>query len=207
MLNTLAFIEWLGVSVLPETKCSTSNPWPQLKSPLLQQQNAETQSKLNRLLDGYNSFEQTLKYQFQDKSYLLRAVTHDSFTSNDLTLNYKCLDFIGDAIFNYAIVRHIFRDPANYPAKNLQHSLQLLTSNSNLAVVSIRNQFYKYLRYTSPALRNEIAHFVAYLSQNKCKPIHDVSFMCHAKGIPFFECKLNGFICFFLFFCCCRCIS
>lgn len=172
MQNALAFIQWLG---LPLFSNSDDFRWAQPKSPLRTERNRDTQSKLNGFLDGYDNFEQKLSYKFQDKTYLLQSVTHESFTSNDLTPSYKGLDFVGDAVLNYAIVRHLFRHPANLSAYQLRSISSLLYCNSSLATVSMRNGFHKYLRYTEPSIRDNINSFEAFLRRNKFKPVNDVS--------------------------------
>lgn len=173
MQNAFTFIQWLGVPLFSDPEFQS---WPQPKSPLLKEYNHETQLKLDHLLDGYNAFEQKIKYHFQNKAHLLQSVTHESFTSNDLTSNYRGLDFVGDAILNYAIVRHLFRQPIQLDADELSNMSTLLYCNSSLATVSVRNDLHKYLRYTTPEIRDNINSFVAFLQRNRFKPVDDVSF-------------------------------
>lgn len=170
MQNTLAFIQWLGV---PLFSSSEKLAWPEI-SPLLAPNNQETQRKINHLLDGYDALEQKIKYKFRNKAYLLQSVTHKSFTANNLTPNYHGMDFLGDAILNYAMVRHLFRQPKNLDANDLSGLSQLLTCNSSIATVAMRNNLHKYLRYTTPSIRDSINSFAAFLQRNKFKPINDV---------------------------------
>lgn len=174
MQNALAFIEWLGVPL------STNTPnhfWSQPTSPLLLERNDETQRKLNEILDGYDALEAKLQYKFQDRAYLLQAASHESFTLNNLTPNYNGLDFVGDAIVNYIIIRHLIRQ-SQFPldTDDLYHLSALLQSNSNFATISVRNDLYKFVRYTEPEIRDTINSFVAYLRKNRFKPVNDVSF-------------------------------
>lgn len=172
MQNTLAFIEWLGVPLSLNTEnYSLSQP----KSPLLIENTDVAQRRLMEMLDGYDELESKIQYKFQDKAYLLQSVSHESFTSNDLTPSYHGLDFVGDAIVNYAIVRHLFRQPQFFNADDLNNIATLLQSNSNFATVSVRNDMHKFLRYTKPEIRGNINSFVAFLRTNKFKPVNDVS--------------------------------
>lgn len=173
MENALAFIHWLGASTIAE---SENYSWVQPVSPLLVGATTTSRQQLEQLLDGYDVLEKKLNYQFQDKAYLLQSVTHESFTSNHLTPNYHGLDFVGDAILNYAIIRHLFRQFSSLSADEIQHFSSLLQSNSSLATISMRNEFQKFLRYTTPALRDNINSFTAFLRQNQFKPVNDVSF-------------------------------
>lgn len=172
MQNALAFIEWLGVPLSLNTEnYSLSQP----KSPLLIENTDVARRRLTEMLDGYDELETKLQYKFQDKSYLLQSVSHESFTSNDLTPSYRGLDFVGDAIVNYAIVRHLFRQPQFFDADDLNNIVTLLQSNSNFATVSVRNDMHKFLRYTKPEIRDNINSFVAFLRTNRFKPVNDVS--------------------------------
>lgn len=176
MQNTFAFIQWLGIPLFTNpSNCM----WLQPKSPLQKEFNDHTKTKLNQLLDGYDTFQQKIRYNFQNKAYLLQSITHHSFTSNDLTPDYHGLDFIGDAILNYLIVRHLFRQPVYLDADELSEFSTLLYCNSSIATISIRNDLHKYLRYTTPELRDDINSFVAFLRRNKFKPVDDVSVIYH----------------------------
>lgn len=174
MQNAFAFIQWLGVPLFSSN--SQDFMWPQPKSPLLIQDTHETQTKLNQMLNGYEMLEKKLNYKFQNKAYLLRAVSHESFTSNDLTLSHRGLDFVGDAILNYIIARQLFKQYQKFDSNELQRLLTLLCGSSSLSTVSIRNEFHKFLRYTSPELRDNINSFVAFLRLNRFKPVDDVRF-------------------------------
>lgn len=67
------------------------------KSPLLRHV-SDPEGELSRLLDGFDVFERQLKYRFQDRSYLLQAMTHASYSPNRLTDCYQRLEFLGDAV-------------------------------------------------------------------------------------------------------------
>lgn len=166
MQNTLAFIHWLGVPVLLNSD--------KQKSPAVDKSDAEKQRKLDHLLNGYDDFERKINYKFQNKAYLLQSVSHESFDSNDVTPSYKGLDFIGDAILNYVIVRYLFRQSNQLAADDLKNMSWLLYCNSSLATVSVRNKLHKYLRYTLPGIRDSISYFETFLQRNQFKPINDV---------------------------------
>lgn len=167
MQNALAFIDWLGVPVLADDA--------QFPSPLRKPHDAETLKKLDRLVDGYDYVEQKLQYKFTDRSYLLQSFTHETFTTNNLTPTYHGLDFIGDAVANYALTRHLFQTNARCSASELDDILNLLRSNASFSTVHVRNGFHKYLRHVSAPLRDELNHFESFLRLNKFRPAEDVS--------------------------------
>lgn len=70
--------------------------WPP-KSPLLRHV-LDPEGELEQLLGGYDVLEHQLKYRFRDRSYLLQAMTHASYSPNRLTDCYERLEFLGDAV-------------------------------------------------------------------------------------------------------------
>jgi len=58
----------------------------------------DPEKELNRLLDGFDAFEREIGYRFRDRSYLLQALTHASYSPNELTDCYQRLEFLGDAV-------------------------------------------------------------------------------------------------------------
>lgn len=179
MQNALAFIQWLGVPLFSDPN---KLEWPEI-SPLTASDNHETQRKINNFLDGYDTLEQKINYKFRNKAHLLQSVTHESFVANDLTPNYHGLDFVGDAILNYALMRYLFCQPIYLNANELSSLSSLLSCNSCFATVAMRNNMHKYFRYTTPTIRDNIKSFAAFLQRNKFKPIDDVRFELQIKWI------------------------
>ena len=53
-------------------------------------------------LEGVDDLERRLCYKFQDRSFLLQAITHASYSSNRITDCYQRLEFLGDAVIGTA---------------------------------------------------------------------------------------------------------
>lgn len=130
--GALLFMAWLGIRVLPlvEVQCDdnaakwtpetritgSTQPyeknggkyqiiyghWAAPKSPLLMH-SPNPYKMLDLLLDGYLVFEDTIGYHFRDRSYLLQAMTHASYSPNRLTDCYQRLEFLGDAVLGKLI--------------------------------------------------------------------------------------------------------
>jgi len=90
-------MSWLGIKVLPLLDCSKLGYLKPPSSPLLRNVH-DPEGELTKLMDGFESFEQHLGYRFQDRSYLLQAMTHASYYLNRLTDCYQRLEFLGDAV-------------------------------------------------------------------------------------------------------------
>jgi len=95
--GALLFMSWLGIKVLPTLDDSKLGYLKPPSSPLLRNV-GDPESELTKLMDGFESFEQHLGYHFQDRSYLLQAMTHASYYPNRLTDCYQRLEFLGDAV-------------------------------------------------------------------------------------------------------------
>lgn len=95
--GALLFMSWLGIRVLPMLDDSKLGYLKPPSSPLLRNVD-DPEGELTKLMDGFESFEQHLGYRFQDRSYLLQAMTHASYYPNRLTDCYQRLEFLGDAV-------------------------------------------------------------------------------------------------------------
>nr|WOZ50365.1 endoribonuclease Dcr 1-like protein [Sogatella furcifera] len=118
--GALIFMSWLGIKVLPSEEVEITDETAQQRpvgshapdennkqvrygflqpprSPLLRHV-THPEAELERLLDGFDVFERSLRYRFNDRSYLLQACTHASYQTNRLTDCYQRLEFLGDAV-------------------------------------------------------------------------------------------------------------
>lgn len=167
---------WLGIRVLPvikvnamekrvpgSTKVFKENSedkqivygyWKAPSSPLIRCI-PDTDETLEILLDGFDKFEEELNYKFKDRSYLLQAMTHASYTPNRLTDCYQRLEFLGDAVLDYLITRHLYDDVRLHSPGALTDLRSALVNNTIFASLAVRHGFHKYFRHLSPAL-NEV---------------------------------------------------
>jgi hypothetical protein len=58
-------------------------------------------------LEGVSDLERRLDYKFRDRSFLLQAVTHASYTPNRVTDCYQRLEFLGDAVLGTAKISYL----------------------------------------------------------------------------------------------------
>lgn len=187
--GALLFMAWLGIRVLPCIAApgdvsSDRNPngdmadqqspnqqinsyghWAAPKSPLLLHV-SNPHAMLDRLLDGYDVFETAIGYQFRDRSYLLQAMTHASYSSNRLTDCYQRLEFLGDAVLDYLITRHLYEDPRQHSPGALTDLRSSLVNNTIFASLAVRHGFHKYFRHLSPGLNEVIGRFVRIQHEN-----------------------------------------
>ncbi|KAL3873454.1 hypothetical protein ACJMK2_036569 [Sinanodonta woodiana] len=169
-MAALQFMSWLGLRVLPRRENFNENPQgpyelgfdmlPSPPSPLLTDI-SDAESKLMYLLDGYSALEERIGYIFKDKSYLLQAFTHASYHYNTITDCYQRLEFLGDAILDYVITRHLYEDSCKYSPGVLTDLRSALVNNNIFAALAVKWDLHKYFRAISPSLFHVIDKFVA----------------------------------------------
>lgn len=188
--GALLFMAWLGIRVLPSKEISydennvkhipgSTKPferdgnqfqtvygyWASPKSPLLHF-TPDPYKTLELLLDGYSDFEAHIGYYFNDRSYLLQAMTHASYSQNRLTDCYQRLEFLGDAVLDYLITRHLYEDPRQHSPGALTDLRSALVNNTIFASLAVRHGFHKYFRHLSPGLNDVIDRFVRIQVEN-----------------------------------------
>jgi len=132
---------------------------PPPQSPMLDQPRA--QEKLESLLTGYNYFEAKIGYKFNDRAYLLQAFTHASYHPNDITDCYQRLEFLGDAVLDYVITRHLFEDERKHSPGELTDLRSALVNNNIFAALAVRFDYHKYFKALSVGLFQVIEKYVA----------------------------------------------
>ncbi|XP_014605688.1 PREDICTED: endoribonuclease Dcr-1 isoform X2 [Polistes canadensis] len=120
--------------------------------------NLETELKM--MLDGYDELEKSIGYKFNNASYLLQAFTHASYQLNNLTDCYQRLEFLGDAVLDYLITRHLYEDARQHSPGALTDLRSALVNNTIFASLAVRCGFHKYFRHLSPGLNIVINRFV-----------------------------------------------
>ncbi|XP_012942349.1 endoribonuclease Dicer [Aplysia californica] len=183
----LMFMSWLGLKVLPKKKRGSSEKgdadlkksgegrqgktsWQQISeqefdelrcppSPMFSR-SPENMVQLNHLLEGFEELEEKICYKFQDRSYLLQAFTHASYHYNTITDCYQRVEFLGDAILDYVITRHLYEDSQKYSPGILTDLRSALVNNNIFAALAVKWGFHKYFKAISPSLFSVIDKFV-----------------------------------------------
>ncbi|XP_077280882.1 endoribonuclease Dcr-1 [Temnothorax americanus] len=126
----------------------------------------DPESELYMMLDGYEELEESIGYKFRDNSYLLQAFTHASYQPNRLTDCYQRLEFLGDAVLDYLITRHLYEDSRQHSPGALTDLRSALVNNTIFASLAVRCGFHKYFRHLSPGLSVVINRFVRIQEEN-----------------------------------------
>merc|ERR1739844_534532 len=126
----------------------------------------EAKVQLEFLLNGYEKFEELIGYKFNDRSYLLQAFTHASYYPNRLTDCYQRLEFLGDAVLDYLITRHLYEDSRQHSPGALTDLRSALVNNTIFASLAVKYQFHKYFKHFSPGLHSVVSRFVKIQLEN-----------------------------------------
>ena len=158
----LLLMNWFGLDLLTRKKedvadedCLFTAP----PSPLLPDL-PNPEKHLNTLLSGFEEFEDIIGYRFKDRSYLLQAFSHASYYPNRLTDCYQRLEFLGDAVLDYLITRHLFEDRRQHSPGALTDLRSALVNNTIFASLAVKYDFHKYFKHFSPGLQQVINRFV-----------------------------------------------
>lgn len=122
----------------------------------------DAEQTLNHLISGFNNFERKINYTFQNKAYLLQAFTHASYHYNTITDCYQRLEFLGDAILDYLITKHLYEDPRQHSPGVLTDLRSALVNNTIFASLAVKYDYHKYFKAISPELFHVIDDFVQF---------------------------------------------
>uniref|UniRef100_A0ABI7YL95 ribonuclease III n=1 Tax=Felis catus TaxID=9685 RepID=A0ABI7YL95_FELCA len=137
---------------------------------------------LNHLISGFENFEKKINYRFKNKAYLLQAFTHASYHYNTITDCYQRLEFLGDAILDYLITKHLYEDPRQHSPGVLTDLRSALVNNTIFASLAVKYDYHKYFKAVSPELFHVIDDFVQFqLEKNEMQGM-DSEISCKAAG-------------------------
>ena len=171
-LGALRFMKFLGLKVLPEVDANDGND--------LQAENSKSgcyarfwpdQTKITaaqgkgdmvfRLTSGLENFEnESISYTFQQKLYLVEALTHSSYHENRVTPSYERLEFLGDALLDFLVTQHLYFRHVNLSPGELTDIRQALVNNNIFATLAVEHSYHKYLKHMSPKWFQTVKNFV-----------------------------------------------
>jgi endoribonuclease Dicer len=117
---TIQFMKWLVLDVIPPDK-----KIPTILCSCIDEREIDRIVKNFYKEQAFAEIEKTINYQFNNKAYLIAAFTHPSSFANRLTNCYERLEFLGDAVLDFLVTRHIFVQNKDItPGKNLKEIFQ-----------------------------------------------------------------------------------
>ena len=134
----------------------------------MREDNEKNRSDVMSLYNRNKMFdlEKILKYKFQDKSHLVQAMTHLSYSANFVTGCYQQKEFLGDAILDFLVTFHIYVNKPELSPGDLTTIRSALVNNNTFALLALENKFHKYLLHWSPTLFPEYNQFVRLVEED-----------------------------------------
>ncbi|XVF72925.1 hypothetical protein PTKIN_Ptkin12aG0160000 [Pterospermum kingtungense] len=118
---------------------------------------------------NFDALEGALNIEFKNRALLVEAITHASRPSSGLSC-YQRLEFVGDAVLDHLITRHLFFTYTNLPPGRLTDLRAAAVNNENFARVAVKHQLHLHLRHGSSALEKQIRDFVKEVQDELLKP-------------------------------------
>lgn len=117
----------------------------------------------------FDDLEATLNLKFKDRGLLVEAITHASRPSSGVSC-YQRLEFVGDAILDHLITRHLFFTYTDLPPGRLTDLRAAAVNNENFARVAVKHKLHLHLRHGSSALEKQIRDFVREVQDELSRP-------------------------------------
>ncbi|CAN4087097.1 unnamed protein product [Withania somnifera] len=117
----------------------------------------------------FDALQGALNISFDNKGLLLEAITHASRPSSGVSC-YQRLEFVGDAVLDHLITRHLFFTYTDLPPGRLTDLRAAAVNNENFARVAVKHSLHLHLRHGSSALEKQIRDFVNEVKSELSKP-------------------------------------
>ena len=119
---------------------------------------------LDKVPVNVSALSEALQWQFKDRGLMLQALSHPSYTKNDLTECYQRLEFLGDAVLDYLVTCYIYEKFPTYSPGKITEMRSALVNNITFAEIAVKDlKLHKHLLYTAPALFHQISEYVNWL--------------------------------------------
>ncbi|XP_024996243.1 endoribonuclease Dicer homolog 1 isoform X3 [Cynara cardunculus var. scolymus] len=151
------FMKWIGIEVdFDPTEIGCSTRRSNVPDSILRSVN-------------FDSLEGALNIKFHDKGLLVEAITHASRPSSGVSC-YQRLEFVGDAVLDHLITKHLFFMYTDLPPGRLTDLRAAAVNNENFARVAVKHNLHVHLRHGSSALEKQIRDFVKEVEGELSKP-------------------------------------
>ncbi|XBI21034.1 hypothetical protein VPH35_062214 [Triticum aestivum] len=143
----MAVLKWLGINVEVEEEL------------IGQFLSASVQTYLPKN-DVIEKVEAKLGYVFLMKGLLLEALTHPSLQESAEGYSYERLEFLGDAVLDILLTRHLFYSHKDTDEGELTDLRSASVNNENFAQLAVKHKLYQFLQHSSGKLPENITEYV-----------------------------------------------
>ncbi|KAL5107030.1 Endoribonuclease Dcr-1 [Taenia crassiceps] len=177
--SALKLLQWFGIECLPPSgeMQLTGSPWKLPKEEPLSMAEEATLERIYRA-GRFSKLEEIIGYTFKNRRLLIEAFTHS--TCRDLhgppseddgdfhgsvasiSEGYERLEFLGDAVLDYAVTRFLFTTDATARLSPgaLTDLRSALVNNVVFGALAVRHGLHAFLRAAAPPLTRTMALFL-----------------------------------------------
>ncbi|XP_057325041.1 endoribonuclease Dicer [Microplitis mediator] len=134
--------------------------------------------------------EERVGYKFKDRSFLLQAFTHSSYSVNTATVSYDRLEFLGDAIIDILITSYIYENCGDLSPGDLTDLRSALVNNITFACLTVKYGFHTALLAYAPILADSIERFIKYQQERNYKVDDDLLWILMEEN----ECNMAEYV-------------
>ncbi|XP_050727390.1 endoribonuclease Dicer-like isoform X4 [Eriocheir sinensis] len=156
----IAFLHNLGIGVSKGTSLLKMK-LPVKSAMLSDEREAKEEVQRYYKKSCLDKLEKKINYTFRDKSILVQAVTHSSYSQNRVTDCYQRLEFLGDAVLDYLVTGMIFTSDKSYNPGQLTDLRSYYVKNETLAQVSAKYKLHHHLLHLAPKLQASIDKYLS----------------------------------------------
>ncbi|GBN10283.1 Endoribonuclease Dcr-1 [Araneus ventricosus] len=158
-LGAAKFMAWLGVNPFLDNDTDFETWPPAPPDPIVCEHGPFVHQSLECLTDGFDRFQTEIGFNFKNKAYLLKALTHVSCSDNNITDCYRRLKFFGNSILDYLIMRQLYEDHADHSPGKLTHLRSSLVNKIYFGFQAVKNNYHEFLKM-SPVEFHRINQFI-----------------------------------------------
>lgn len=143
--------------------------------------------EVDNFLLNHQDLEKSIGYKFNDRAYLLQALTHPSYPTNRITGCYQQLEFLGDAVLDFLITAYIFERCTDMNPGKLTDLRSALVNNVTLACLCVRYNIHHYILSQNAALDDSVDRFVKFQERYNHEITDHVQLLMEEKDIRMAE--------------------
>ncbi|CAF2739925.1 unnamed protein product [Rotaria sp. Silwood2] len=162
-ITTIKFMKWLGLDTIPIDKQNQIIKPPSILHPNLSDTTDDVISKIQEFFNNFtfDDIEKKINYVFKNKAYLIAAFTHPSYYNNPFTQCYERLEYLGDAILDFLVVRCVFVEYYKQVTPSRVTDIrQDLSNNGRLAYLLVSCDLHRKILHESPYLFDQMTSYL-----------------------------------------------
>lgn len=161
----------------------------QLKSPRIRTNISDYE--VDSFLINHRTLETNIGYTFNDRAYLLQALTHPSYPTNRITGCYQQLEFLGDAVLDFLVTAYIFERCPDMDPGTLTDLRSALVNNVTLACLCVRYNMHVYILSQNAELNESIATFYKFQASRQFEITEHVQLLMSETDV---ECRMAEYV-------------